>query len=100
MHDRKLVSLQGVAHACLPKSQFPHDEIEEYLQELIKIKDELKEYGIHAYETTGSTEEKLAEMVDKMQLAQDNPEPAPGAETLIGTLLRRNLLWIALIQQK
>jgi hypothetical protein len=39
-------------------------------------------------------------MVDKMQLATEHPEPAPDAKTLIGTLLRRNLLWVTLIKQK
>ncbi|XP_014550423.1 hypothetical protein COCVIDRAFT_31833 [Bipolaris victoriae FI3] len=96
----KLVSILRSTCGCNTRSKFPHDEIEEYEQELIKLNEELKEYGIHAYETTGSTEEKLAEMVDKMQLTQENPEPAPEAETLIGTLLRRNLLWLALIKQK
>lgn len=39
-------------------------------------------------------------MVDKMQLATEHPEAAPDAKTLIGTLLRRNLLWVTLIKQK
>ena len=39
-------------------------------------------------------------MVDKMQLATVHPEAAPDAKTLIGTLLRRNLLWVTLIKQK
>jgi hypothetical protein len=39
-------------------------------------------------------------MVDKMQLATEHPESAPDAKTLIGTLLRRNLLWVTLIKQK
>lgn len=82
------------------KPQFPHDEVEEYSEELNKLAEELKEHGIRAYETEGSTEEKLAEMVGKMQLAQANPEPAPEANTLIGTLLRRNLLWVTLIKEK
>jgi len=67
---------------------------------LDKLAEELKEYGIRAYETEGSTEEKLAEMLNKMQLAQENPDPAPAANTLVGTLLRRNLLWVTLIKQK
>lgn len=65
-----------------------------------QLQEELKEYGILAYETTGTTEEKLAEMVDKMQLATSISDPAPDAKALIGTLLRRNLLWVALIKQK
>lgn len=74
--------------------------MEEYLEELKRLQEELKEYGILAYETTGSTEEKLSEMVDKIQITTEHPEPAPEAKTLIGTLLRRNLLWVALIKQK
>lgn len=64
------------------------------------MQEELKEHGILAYEATGSTEEKLAEMVDKMQLSIANPEPAPEAQNLLGNLLRRNLLWVALIKDK
>jgi hypothetical protein len=96
----KLVSILRSLCGCNTRSKFPHAEVEEYEQELNKLKEELKEHGIQAYETTGTTEEKLAEMVGKMQFAQDHPEPAPEAETLIGTLLRRNLLWVALIKQK
>ena len=80
--------------------QFPNDEVDEYNHELEQVQQELKEHGILAYEATGSTEEKLAEMVDKMQLTAANPEPAPAANTLIGTLLRRNLLWVTLIKSK
>jgi hypothetical protein len=96
----KLVSILRSLCNCNTRSKFPHDEVEEYEEELNKLNEELKEHGIHAYETTGTTEEKLAEMVGKMQLTQDNPDPAPEAKTLIGTLLRRNLLWVALIKQK
>jgi len=67
---------------------------------LKQLQEELKEHGILAYESTGTTEEKLAEMVDKMQLANSYSDPAPDAKALIGTLLRRNLLWVALIKQK
>lgn len=67
---------------------------------MTKLQEELKEHGINAYEATGTTEEKLAEMVDRMQLSTANPEPAPEAKHLIGTLLRRNLLWVTLIKAK
>jgi hypothetical protein len=96
----KLVSILRSLCGCNARSKFPHDEVEEYSEELNKLDEELKEYGIRAYETEGTTEEKLAEMVDKMQLATEHPEPAPDAKTLIGTLLRRNLLWVTLIKQK
>jgi len=74
--------------------------VDGYLEDLKKLQEELKEYGIFAYETTGTTEEKLAEMVDKMQLAASHPEPAPEAKSLLGTLLRRNLLWVTLMKSK
>ncbi|RYN22806.1 hypothetical protein AA0113_g8867 [Alternaria arborescens] len=96
----KLVSILRSLCGCNARSKFPHDEVEEYSEELNKLDEELKEYGIRAYETEGTTEEKLAEMVDKMQLATEHPESAPDAKTLIGTLLRRNLLWVTLIKQK
>ncbi|KAL6703213.1 hypothetical protein ACN47E_010075 [Coniothyrium glycines] len=96
----KLVSILRSLAGCNAKSKFPNEEVDEYQKELEKLQEELKEYGIFAYEATGSTEEKLAEMVDKMQLVAAHPEPAPAAQTLIGTLLRRNLLWVTLIKQK
>jgi hypothetical protein len=96
----KLVSILRSLCGCNARSKFPHDEVEEYFEELNKLDEELKEYGIRAYETEGTTEEKLAEMVDKMQLATEHPEAAPDAKTLIGALLRRNLLWVTLIKQK
>ncbi|KAG9385196.1 DUF2408 domain containing protein [Pyrenophora tritici-repentis] len=96
----KLVSILRSLCGCNARSKFPHDEVEEYSEELNKLAEELKEYGIRAYETEGTTEERLAEMVNKMQLVQENPEPAPEANTLVGTLLRRNLLWVTLIKQK
>jgi hypothetical protein len=96
----KLVSILRSLCGCNARSKFPHDEVEEYSEELNRLDEELKEYGIRAYETEGTTEEKLAEMVDKMQLATVHPEAAPDAKTLIGTLLRRNLLWVTLIKQK
>jgi hypothetical protein len=66
----------------------------------LKVQEQLKEHGILAYEATGTTEEKLAEMVDRMQLSTANPDPAPAAKDLLGTLLRRNLLWVTLIKSK
>ncbi|KAI4615511.1 uncharacterized protein J4E88_000441 [Alternaria novae-zelandiae] len=96
----KLVSILRSLCGCNARSKFPLEEVEEYSEELNKLDEELKEHGIRAYETEGTTEEKLAEMVDKMQLATEHPEAAPDAKTLIGTLLRRNLLWVTLIKQK
>ncbi|KAH8730165.1 hypothetical protein GQ44DRAFT_700948 [Phaeosphaeriaceae sp. PMI808] len=96
----KLVSLLRSLAGCNARSKFPNEEVDNYSEELKKVQEELKEYGILAYETTGTTEEKLAEMVDKMQLNATNPEPAPEAKNLLGTLLRRNLLWVTMIKSK
>jgi hypothetical protein len=96
----KLVSILRSLCGCNARSKFPLEEVEEYSEELNRLDEELKQDGIRAYETEGTTEEKLAEMVDKMQLATEHPEAAPDAKTLIGTLLRRNLLWVTLIKQK
>ncbi|OAK95882.1 hypothetical protein IQ06DRAFT_257901 [Phaeosphaeriaceae sp. SRC1lsM3a] len=96
----KLVSLLRSLAGCNARSKFPNDEVDDYHNELKKVQEELKEHGILAYEATGTTEEKLAEMVDKMQLTAAHPDPAPDANTLIGTLLRRNLLWVTLIKAK
>ncbi|KAL5120126.1 hypothetical protein ACEQ8H_001951 [Pleosporales sp. CAS-2024a] len=96
----KLVSLLRLLAGSNGRSKFPNEEVDEYHKELLKVQEELKEHGILAYETTGSTEEKLAEMVDRMQIAAANPESAPSAKDLLGTLLRRNLLWVTLIKSK
>jgi len=96
----KLVSILRSLAGCNAKSKFPNEEVNEYNEELERLQEDLKKDGILAYEATGTTEEKLAEMVDKMQLTAANPEPAPEAKNLIGTLLRRNLLWITLIKSK
>ncbi|KAH9876142.1 hypothetical protein J1614_004021 [Plenodomus biglobosus] len=96
----KLVSILRSLAGCNTRSKFPNDEVDEYSKELERLQEELKEYGILAYESTGTTEEKLAEMVDKMQLAAKASDPAPDAKALIGTLLRRNLLWLSLIKSK
>ncbi|KAF2848953.1 hypothetical protein T440DRAFT_469702 [Plenodomus tracheiphilus IPT5] len=96
----KLVSILRSLAGCNARSKFPNEEVDEYNQELERLQEELKEYGILAYETTGTTEEKLAEMVDKMQLAAKASDPAPDAKALIGTLLRRNLLWVTLMKSK
>lgn len=64
------------------------------------MEEELKEHGITAYDATGTTEEKLAEMVEKMQFTASHPAPAPEVKDLLGNLLRRNLLWVTLIKNK
>ena len=96
----KLVSLLRSLAGCNARSKFPNDEVDAYAKELYELEEELKKDGITAYESTGSTEDRLIEMTEKMQLKAANPEPAPAATTLISQLLRRNLLWVALIKEK
>lgn len=96
----KLVSLLRSLAGCNARSKFPNDEVDAYAKELYELEEELKKDGITAYETTGSTEDKLIEMTEKMKLTAAEEDPAPQAETLISQLLRRNLLWVALIREK
>jgi hypothetical protein len=96
----KLVSLLRSLAGCNARSKFPNDEVDAYLKELLELEEELRKDGITAYESTGSTEDRLIEMAEKMQLTAANPESAPSAKTLISQLLRRNLLWVALIKEK
>jgi hypothetical protein len=67
---------------------------------LKELQEELRDYGIHAFEDTGTREEKLAEMAEKLTLALKQPEPAPEAKKLIETLLQRCFLWTATIKAK
>jgi hypothetical protein len=39
-------------------------------------------------------------MTEKMQLNIEQSDPAPDAKNLVAHLLRRNLLWVALIKEK
>lgn len=74
--------------------------MEELLIQLKQVAQELEPYNIHAFESTGTKEDKLAEMVEKLQFSMAHPEPKPEAKVLIETLLRRNFLWIHLIKEK
>jgi hypothetical protein len=80
--------------------QFPNAEVDDYLEQLKELHEELKPYGITAYESTGTKEEKLAEMAEKLQISIDHPEPAPEATKLIETLLQRNFIWVVTIKDK
>lgn len=96
----KLVSLLRSLAGCNTRSKFPNNEVDAYAKELYELEEELKKDGITAYESTGSTEDRLIEMTEKMQLTAANNEAAPEAKTLVSQLLRRNLLWVALIKEK
>lgn len=96
----KLVSILRSLSGCNVRSKFPDDEVDDYLAQLKELEQELREYGIHAYESTGSKEEKLSEMTEKLILAIKNPEPAPEAKKLIETLLQRCFVWVATMKKK
>ncbi|CAI6338555.1 unnamed protein product [Periconia digitata] len=96
----KLVSILRSLAGCNTRSKFPHDEVNEYLEQLKGLAEELSPYGIHAFESTGSKEDKLAEMMEKVQFTMAHPEAAPEAKEIIETLLRRNFIWVNLIKEK
>ncbi|KAF1960255.1 hypothetical protein CC80DRAFT_489456 [Byssothecium circinans] len=96
----KLVSILRSLAGCNTRSTFPHAEVDEYLVQLKELAEELKPYGIHAFESTGTKEDKLAEMTEKLQISMSRPEPVPEAKELIETLLRRNFVWLNLIKEK
>ncbi|KAF2117686.1 hypothetical protein BDV96DRAFT_570686 [Lophiotrema nucula] len=96
----KLVSVLRTLSGCNVRTKFPDAEVEDYLQQLKELEQELREYGIHAYVSTGSKEEKIAEMTEKLILATKHPEPAPEAKKLIETLLQRCFVWYATMMRK
>ncbi|KAF2196739.1 hypothetical protein GQ43DRAFT_484694 [Delitschia confertaspora ATCC 74209] len=96
----KLVSILRSLSACNTRSKFPNADVEDLLEQLKEVYSTLQPYGIVAFESTGTKEEKLAEMAAKLRLAVEHPEPAPEAKKLIETLLQRCFLWVATIKQK
>jgi hypothetical protein len=96
----KLVSLLRSLAGCNARSKFPNDEVDRYYKELLQVQEELKELGVVASETSGSTEDELAVMTERMQLNTEQSDPAPDAKNLVAHLLRRNLLWVDLIKEK
>ncbi|KAF2184354.1 hypothetical protein K469DRAFT_666803 [Zopfia rhizophila CBS 207.26] len=96
----KLVSILRSLSACNTRSKFPNAEVDELLEQLKEVQASLQPYGIIAYESTGTKEEKLAEMTEKLQLTLEHPEPAPEAKKLIETLLQRCFIWVAMIKKK
>lgn len=80
--------------------QFPNAEVDGYLEQLKELQEELRPYGIVAYESTGTKEEKLEEMTAKLKLANEEREPAPEAKKLIETLLQRCFIWVVTIKKK
>ncbi|KAF2467075.1 uncharacterized protein BDR25DRAFT_305863 [Lindgomyces ingoldianus] len=96
----KLVSILRSLSACNTRSKFPNAEVDDFLEQLKELHEELKPYGIVAYESTGTKEEKLAEMAEKLRLTIDHPEPAPEAKKLVETLLQRCFIWVVTIKGK
>ncbi|OCK81138.1 hypothetical protein K432DRAFT_381573 [Lepidopterella palustris CBS 459.81] len=99
MYD-KLVSILRTLSACNTRSKFPTAEVDDLLEQLKEAQASLAAYGISPYDSTGSIEEKLAEMTEKLKISIDHPEPAPEAKSLIETLLQRCFLWVELIKRK
>jgi hypothetical protein len=96
----KLVSILRSLSALNTRSKFPSAEVDEYLEQLKGLQEELRGYGIHAFESTGTKEDKIAEMVEKLQLEREHPEPAPEVKKLIETLLARCFLWVDKMKTK
>lgn len=96
----KLVSILRSLSACNTRSKFPHDDVENLLAQLKEVHASLEPYGIVAYESTGSKEDKIAEMAEKLHLSIQHPEPAPEIKKLFENLLQRCFLWVATIQSK
>jgi hypothetical protein len=74
--------------------------VENLLAQLKEVHASLEPYGIVAYESTGSKEEKIAEMAEKLHLSIQHPEPAPEIKKLFQNLLQRCFLWVVTIQSK
>ena len=74
--------------------------MEDYFQQLKEIKADLEPYGIRPFESTGTKEEKLAEMRERLKVTIEHPEPAPEVKKLIETLLQRCLLWVVIMKEK
>ncbi|KAF2745706.1 hypothetical protein M011DRAFT_469369 [Sporormia fimetaria CBS 119925] len=96
----KLVSILRTLSAMNTRSNFPHAEVDELLAQLKELQEQLREHGIKAFESTGTKEEKLAEMTEKLQISIENPEPAPEANKLIETLLQRCFVWISIMKER
>lgn len=99
--NEKLVSILRSLCACNIRSKFPEEEVDSFMLQLKELQTELRPYGIHAFSEESETkEDKLAEMVEKLQFTREHPEPAPAAKDLIETLLRRNFLWCNLMKER
>ncbi|KAF2704828.1 hypothetical protein K504DRAFT_461083 [Pleomassaria siparia CBS 279.74] len=96
----KLVSILRSLSACNTRSNFPTAEVDDYLEQLKEIDQELKPYGILAYESTGTKEDKIAEMTEKLTISMNHPQPAPKAKQLLETLLQRNFVWVVKMKEK
>jgi len=96
----KLVSILRSLSACNTRSKFPTAEVNDFLEQLKELQASLAAYGIAAYDSSGTMEEQIAEMTEKLKISIDHPTPAPEAKNLIETLLRRCFLWVEIIKKK
>lgn len=96
----KLVSILRSLSSCNTRSKFPNDDVENLLAQMKEVYASLEPYGIVAYESTGSKEDKIAEMAEKLHLSIQHPEPAPEIKKLFENLLQRCFLWVVTIQSK
>ncbi|KAF2272713.1 uncharacterized protein EI97DRAFT_405577 [Westerdykella ornata] len=96
----KLVSILRTLCACNTRSKFPHEEVDDFLEQLKELQEKLRAHGIKAFESDGTKEDKLAEMAAKLRLAIEHPEPEPEADKLIETLLQRCFVWISIMKKK
>lgn len=96
----KLVSILRSLSACNIRSKFPTAEVNDFLEQLHELQASLAAYGIAAYESSGTMEEQIAEMTEKLKISIGHPTPAPEAKNLIETLLQRCFLWVEIIKKK
>ncbi|OCK99166.1 uncharacterized protein K441DRAFT_703136 [Cenococcum geophilum 1.58] len=96
----KLVSILRSLSACNTRSKFPTAEVNDFLEQLKELQASLGAYGIAAYESSGTMEEQIAEMTEKLKISINHPTPAPEAKNLIETLLQRCFLWVEIIKKK
>ena len=95
----ELESLQ-ISYLANTEGQFPTAEVNDFLEQLNELQASLAAYGIAAYDSSGTMEEQIAEMTEKLKISIGNPTPAPEAKNLLETLLQRCFLWVEIIKKK
>lgn len=95
----ELENLQ-ISYLANTEGQFPTAEVNDFLEQLKELQASLAAYGVVAYDSSGTMEEQIAEMTEKLKISIDHPTPAPEAKNLIETLLQRCFLWVEVIKKK